>query len=168
MTLRSNHYAKYGEIQNAFNDLTLAQKIGDEIFSLERAKQVERLRAIYETERTEAELAIQKEEINTLNEKVKVDQLTKSLYASGMLMFIIFSGLLFFGFRQKMKRNRVEREKQEELLKKEIEHKQKELASQTLHLVQKTPLSKNYWRISKKSENLPRPLKWSSVVSSCC
>ena len=35
------------------------------------------------------------------------------------------------------KKNRIAREKQEEIYKKEIEHKQKELASQTLHLVQK-------------------------------
>jgi tetratricopeptide (TPR) repeat protein len=159
LTLRSNHYSKYGEIQNAFNDLTLAQKIGDEIFSLERTKQVEKLRAIYETERKEAELAIQKEEINTLNERVKVDQLTKGLYASGMFTFIIFSGLLFFGFRQRIKRNRIEREKQEELLKKEIEHKQKELASQTLHLVQKNTFVQELLQNLEKIKKSPETFK---------
>ena len=36
-----------------------------------------------------------------------------------------------------MKKNKIEREKQEEIYKQEIEFKKKELASQTLHLVQK-------------------------------
>ena len=39
--------------------------------------------------------------------------------------------------RQRIKKNRIAREKQEEIYKQEIAHKKKELASQTLHLVQK-------------------------------
>ena len=82
-------------------------------------------------------MALQEEEIKTLNEKAKVDGLTKSLYAGGMFSFVTISGLLFFGFRQRIKKNKIAREKQEAIYLQEIAYKKKELASQTLHLVQK-------------------------------
>ncbi|WP_152593058.1 helix-turn-helix transcriptional regulator [Jejuia pallidilutea] len=61
----------------------------------------------------------------------------KGLYAGGMFTCIAVSVLLYFGFKQRMKKNKIEREKQEAIYKQEIEFKKKELATQTLHLVQK-------------------------------
>ncbi|WP_289644650.1 helix-turn-helix transcriptional regulator [Maribacter aestuarii] len=91
-----------------------------------------------------------------MNEKAKVDKLTKGLYAGGALSGVALSGLLFFGFRQRIKKNRIEREKQEEIFKQEIEHKKKELTSQTLHLVQKNTfiqeLMENLENIKKSPE----------------
>ena len=98
---------------------------------------INELQTIYETQKKEAAIALQEEEIKTLNEKAKVDRLKKGLYAGGMASAIALSGLLVFGFRQRIKKNRIAREKQEEIYKQEIEHKKKELATQTLHLVQK-------------------------------
>ena len=66
-----------------------------------------------------------------------MDTLTKGLYADGMASTLTLSRLLVFGYRQRIKKNKVECEKQEEIYKQEIAHKKKELASQTLHLVQK-------------------------------
>ena len=65
-----------------------------------------------------------------------MDNLTKGLYVGGLTSALAFSGLLVFGFRQRMKKNKLEREKQE-IYKQEIAYKKKELTSQTLHLVQK-------------------------------
>ncbi len=126
-----------GEPQSALVDIRASQTIKDSLFSTEKAKQISELQTAYETEKKEAAIALQQEEIKTLNEKAKVDKLTKGLYAGGMFTFISISGLLFFGFRQRIKKNRIAREKQEEIYQREIEHKHKELASQTLHLVQK-------------------------------
>jgi DNA-binding CsgD family transcriptional regulator len=109
----------------------------DSIFQKEKVEQINALEVRFQTAQKEAELALQQEEINTLNEKAKVDELTKSLYAGGMFSFLAVSGGLFFGFRQRMKKNRIQMEKQEAIYRQEIEHKKKELASQTLHLVQK-------------------------------
>ncbi|MCW5515335.1 tetratricopeptide repeat protein [Muriicola sp. Z0-33] len=111
--------------------------LNDSIFNIDRTRKLEELKIIYETEKKEAALALQEEEIMTLNEKAKVDQLTKGLYAGGTGAGILISGLLFFGFRQRIKKNKIAREKQEEIYRQEIEYKKKELASQTLHLVQK-------------------------------
>ncbi|UII79455.1 tetratricopeptide repeat protein [Flagellimonas sp. CMM7] len=121
----------------AFNDIENYLKINDSIFSRDKSRQIEELKTIYETEKKEAEIALQEEEIKTLNEKAKVDRLTKGLYAGGMASALGLFGLSVFGYRQRIKKNRIAREKQEEIYKQEIEHKKKELTSQTLHLVQK-------------------------------
>jgi tetratricopeptide (TPR) repeat protein len=114
------------------------KKINDSIFQKERINKVEELKLVYETEKKEAQIALQNEEIKTLNVQAKNDKLTKTLYGSGMFSFIAIAGLLYFGFRQRIKKNKLEREKQEAIYKQEIEFKKKELASQTLHLVQKS------------------------------
>ncbi len=113
------------------------QEINDSIFNKTKSQQIEELKTIYETEKKEAEIALQEEEIKTLNEKAKVDRLTKGIFAGGMASALALFGLSVFGYRQRIKKNRIAREKQEEIYKQEIEHKKKELASQTLHLVQK-------------------------------
>nr|WP_298998888.1 tetratricopeptide repeat protein [uncultured Allomuricauda sp.] len=117
---RKLHFAKY-----------------DSVFQKEKVKQFNELEVKYQTEKKEAEIALQEEEINTLNAKSRADNLQKGLFAGGMASAIALSGLLVFGFRQRIKKNRIAREKQEEIYKQEIAHKKKELASQTLHLVQK-------------------------------
>ena len=134
---RSVSYNNLGNPSKALEDYKVFKALNDSIFNKERTQKLEELRIIYETEKKEAALALQGEEIKTLNEKAKVDKLTKGLYAGGTVSGIALSGLLFFGFRQRMKKNKVAREKQEEIYRNEIEYKKKELASQTLHLVQK-------------------------------
>ncbi|NAS13156.1 tetratricopeptide repeat protein [Poritiphilus flavus] len=135
--LQSRALSQLGDTDKALVSFKSFKQLNDSIFNTENANRVAELQIKYETERKEAALALQEEEINTLNEKAKVDQLTKGMYAGGMASALALSGLLVFGFRQRIKKNRIAREKQEELYKKEIEHKKKELASQTLHLVQK-------------------------------
>jgi len=134
-------------------------QISDSILNIAKSKQVEELKIIYETEKKEAAMALQHEEIKTLNEKAKVDKLTKGLYAGGMFTFISVSGLLFFGFRQRMKRNRIAREKQEAIYRQEIAHKKKELASQTLHLVQKNTFIQELMENLENIKNSPERFK---------
>lgn len=93
---------------------------------------------------------MQKEEINNLNIQAKNDKLTKTLYGIGMFSFLAIAGLLYFGFKQRIKKNKIEREKQEEIYKQEIKFKKKELATQTLHLVQKNTF------IQELKENLEK------------
>lgn len=130
-------YKGLGTADQALVYLELFKIQNDSIYGKEARNKVNELQTIYETEKKEAEIALQQEEIKTLNEKAKVDHLTKGLYAGGMVSALTLSGLLVFGFRQRLKKNRIAREKQEEIYRQEIEYKKKELASQTLHLVQK-------------------------------
>ena len=133
--------------------------LSDSLINEEKINKIEELRIVYETEKKEAALALQEEEINTLNEKAKVDKLTKGLYAGGMASALALSGLLIFGFRQRIKKNRIAREKQEEIYRKEIEHKKKELASQTLHLVQKNTFIQELLDNLQNLRNSPEKFK---------
>lgn len=135
---------------DALEFLKLYQTINDSLFTTKKSQQIEELKAIYETEQKEVEIALKSEEIKTLNTQAKNDKLTKTLYGIGMFSFIAVSGLIYFSFKQRIKKNKIEREKQEEIYKQEIEFKKKELASQTLHLVQKNTF------IQELKENLEK------------
>jgi tetratricopeptide (TPR) repeat protein len=156
---RSQIHESLGKYTNAIADLRTYQIINDSIFNSRKSQQIEELKTIYETEKKEAEIALQEEEINTLNAKAKVDQLTKGLYAGGMASALALSGLLVFGYRQKMKKNKIAREKQEEIYKQEIAHKKKELTSQTLHLVQKNTFIQELMENLENIKNSPEKFK---------
>ncbi|RIV33092.1 tetratricopeptide repeat protein [Flagellimonas lutimaris] len=134
-------------------------ELSDSLLNLEKIKEIEELRIIFQTERKEAEIALQVEEINTLNAKAKVDKLTKGLYAGGMASALALSGLLVFGYRQRIKKNKIAREKQEEIYKQEIAHKKKELTSQTLHLVQKNTFIQELMENLENIKNSPEKFK---------
>ncbi len=148
-----------GNTNGAYANFSRYATINDSLYSNRKAQQIAELKTIYETEKKEAALALQEEEIAVLNEKVKVDKLTKGLYAGGMVAFIVISGLLYFGFQQRIKKNRIAREKQEAIYQQEIEHKQKELASQTLHLVQKNTFIQELMENLENVKNSPDKFK---------
>ena len=121
-----------------------------EVMNNEKLDAINELEIKYQTEKKEAEIDLQEEEIKTLNAKAENERLSKTLYGIGMFSFITIAGLLYFSFKQRIKKNRIERQKQEEIYKQEIEFKKKELASQTLHLVQKSTF------IQELKENLEK------------
>ncbi|WP_189358526.1 tetratricopeptide repeat protein [Algibacter mikhailovii] len=143
-------YAALGDYNKAYKYSDLHFQKYDSVFKKEKIEQINELEIKYQTEKKEAAIALQKEEIKTLNIQAKNDKLTKTLYGVGMLSFLTISGLLYFGFKQRLKKNKIEREKQEAIYKQEIAFKKKELASQTLHLVQKSTF------IQELKENLEK------------
>tara|TARA_R110000765_G_scaffold206684_2_gene311697 strand:+ start:8327 stop:10228 length:1902 start_codon:yes stop_codon:yes gene_type:complete len=151
------HNLNYNDL--AYRDLKEFQVLNDSLFNEKKTQQIEELKTIYETEKKEAAITLQKEEIKTLNEKAKVYKLSKGLFAFGMFSFIAITGLIYFSFKQRMKKNRIAREKQEEIYKNEIEHKRKELASQTLHLVQKNTFIQELTENLENIKNSPEKFK---------
>ncbi|GAB5399560.1 MAG: hypothetical protein Aureis2KO_11450 [Aureisphaera sp.] len=149
-------YADLGDFKKAYGYRVAQLNLADSLYRKEKIDKVNELEVQYATERKEAEIALQQQEIKTLNEEVKVSNLTKTLYGFGMFAFLSIAGLLYFGFKQRIKKNRIAREKQEAIYKQEIEFKKKELASQTLHLVQKNTfieeLKNNLERIKETPE----------------
>lgn len=149
-------HEKRGQTNEAFLNHKHYKTINDSIYNIENGQKLSELQTIYETEKKESEIALQQKEINTLNQEVEISNLRKGLYAGGMISFVALSGLLYFGFKQRLKKNKIEREKQEEIYKQEIAFKKKELASETLHLVQKNTfineLKENLERIKKSPE----------------
>lgn len=94
----------------AYCDLKEFQALNDSLFNEKKTQQIEELKMIYETEKKEAAITLQKEEIKTLNEKAKVYKLSKGLFAFGMFSFIVITGLIYFSFTQRIKKNRIARE----------------------------------------------------------
>ncbi|GGG45762.1 hypothetical protein GCM10011414_14190 [Croceivirga lutea] len=156
---RAKSFKNIGQLDKAVKDLEKSNQLQDTLYSLKKSQQIEEYRILFETEKKEAEIAIQDEEIKTLSEKSRADNLKKGLYAGGMFTFLAVSGLLFFGFRQRIKKNQIAREKQEEIYKQEIAHKQKELASQTLHLVQKNTFIQELMQNLESIKNSPEKFK---------
>lgn len=129
--------SRLGKYKQAYELEKQFKVLSDSLYSIDKAEKFNQLQIRFDTAKKEAAIALQKEEIKTLNEKSRADNLQKGLYAGGMASALALFGLSVFGFRQRIKKNRIAREKQEEIYRQEIAHKKKELASQTLHLVQK-------------------------------
>ncbi|WP_299113314.1 hypothetical protein [uncultured Winogradskyella sp.] len=147
---------KKGNFKEAYKLQKEFKILSDSIYKKEKVIKFDELQVQFDTQKKESEIALQKEEIKTLNAQAENDKLTKTLYSIGMISFLTIAGLLYFGFKQRIKKNKIEREKQEEIYKQEIAFKKKELASQTLHLVQKNTfiqeLKENLEKIKKSPE----------------
>jgi tetratricopeptide (TPR) repeat protein/DNA-binding CsgD family transcriptional regulator len=147
---RYESYKLMNNYQMALKDFESYKVISDTLFNKEKSRQIEELRTVHDLEQKELELALQDNEIKVLNGEIRVANLKTTSYAIGMVSFIIIGSLIYFGLNQRLKKKEIERKKQEEILKQEIEFKKKELASQTLHLVQKNTF------IQELKENLER------------
>ncbi|MFY0714284.1 tetratricopeptide repeat protein [Seonamhaeicola sp. NFXS20] len=152
----SEGYKQLKQINLAFENFKEFKILSDSILNKEKVNKIEELRIQFDSNKKETEIALQEEEIKTLNVQAKNNQLTKTLYGIGMFSFLAIAGLLYLSFKQRIKKNKIEREKQEAIYKQEIEFKKKELASQTLHLVQKNTfiqeLKENLEKIKKSPE----------------
>lgn len=154
--LQADAYKINNNKPKALETLETYIKLNDSLNNINNKKELFDLQTYYETEQKKDKIKLQEEEINSLNSKAENDKLTKTLYAIGIISLLAVLGLLYFGFKQRLKKNKIEREKQEEIYKQEIEFKKKELASQTLHLVQKNTfiqeLKENLEKIKKSPE----------------
>jgi len=117
----------------AFKHYKIYKRTNDSILNLGKSRQVEELKTIYETEKKEQEILSQDREINLLEEKARVSNLQKLLLSGGLLLSFIAIGFGWYGFKQKVKRNKAEKAK----LDSELEFKKKELTTHALHLAKK-------------------------------
>ncbi|ULC58565.1 tetratricopeptide repeat protein [Flaviramulus sp. BrNp1-15] len=128
--------------------LNESQKISDSLYSVTKTQQLEELKTIYETEKKEQEILLQKNEIDLLKQKGEINNLYKILFGIGFLLSLI----AFYAVRQKLKRSKIEREK----LDLELDFKKKELTTHALHLAKKNEVLeslKQQAKDFKSSEN---------------
>ena len=148
--VKSQAYEQLGNYAKALEHHKNFKVLSDSIMNTETSDNIENLRAQFDLEKKEARLALQEQEIIALDAQAESDRLAKLLYGLGLAAAVIIGLLVIFGLRQRMRKNKIEREKQEAILRQEIEFKKKELASQTLHLVQKSTF------IQELKENLEK------------
>ena len=126
---RFEAHKQLGQLDNAIEDQQLFQKLTDSIFNEKKSQQIEELRTIYETEKKEQQIAFQEKEITVLEQKAEISTLQKILLGGGLILSLMG----FYGIRQKMKRNKLQKEKVEA----ELAFKRKELTTHALHLAKK-------------------------------
>ncbi len=110
----------------ALANFKLNKSISDSIFTLKRTKATEELKTIYETEKKEQQIVL-------LEQEAKVSNLQKLLLGVGLGLSLLVLGFGFYGIRQKLKRNKLEKEKVDA----ELAFKKKELTTHALHLAKK-------------------------------
>ena len=126
---RSELLETLNENEEAISYLKASQNIKDSLFSIEKMKQIEELRVIYESEKNEQQIKNQKNEIELLNIKGKVNNLQRVLLALGLIAALI----AVYAFYQRNKRNKLDKEKAQA----DLEFKTKELTTHALHLAKK-------------------------------
>jgi tetratricopeptide (TPR) repeat protein len=126
---RHDLYKQKGEYKKALADYEVYAKLNDNLFNKEKSKQIEELRAGYDTEKKEQQIKIQKQEIEVLTIKEKVSNMQRLLLAFSLLIALI--GL--YAIYQRNKRNKLAKEKAEI----DLEYKTKELTTHALHLAKK-------------------------------
>lgn len=143
LELRSRIHKKMKEFSMALSDFEMFKSVNDSIFNKSKSQQIEELRTIYDTEKKEQQIALQENEINLLEQKEKNSTLQKILMSVGLLLSL----LGFYALRQKLKRNKLEKEK----LNAELAFKKKELTTHALHLAKKNETLEN---LKQKAEEL--------------
>ena len=131
-----------------------ASKINDSVFTADKSRQIEELRTIYETEKKEQQIIQQETEIALLEQEAKVNNLQRMVLGGGLGLSLMVFGIGFYGIRQKMKRNKLEKEKVDA----ELAYKKKELTTHALHLAKKNEILESLKQKAqhlKKKENAP-------------
>jgi tetratricopeptide (TPR) repeat protein len=140
---RAETYEKTGAFKNAFNDHKVYLKLKDSVFNITKSKQIEELKTQYNTEKKEQQIVLQEKEIDLLEQKAKISNLQRILLGIGLLLSLIG----FYAIRQKLKRNKLEKEK----LDVELNFKKKELTTHALHLAKKNEVLEG---LKQKAEEL--------------
>ncbi|NAS13751.1 tetratricopeptide repeat protein [Poritiphilus flavus] len=130
---KSLAFAKLNQPVLELDNYKAYTKIHDSILNLEKSKQIEELRTIYDTERKEQQIVLQENEIELLGQQAEISKLQKLLLGGGLGLSLLVIGFGFYGYRQKIKRSQLEREK----LDAELAFKKKELTTHALHLAKK-------------------------------
>ncbi len=144
---KSTALEKLSKYKESLESFKKNKTFSDTIFTAENRRATKELQIIYETEKKEQEIALQKSEIELLEQKAKTNNLQRILLGAGLFLSFIIFGLGVYGLRQKIKRNKLEKEK----LDGELAFKKKELTTHALHLAKKNEVLEG---LKQKAEEL--------------
>jgi tetratricopeptide (TPR) repeat protein len=133
---RSLSHESMGMNQLALSDFKTHKRLSDSIFASEMMQQIEELRIIYETEKKDQEIEIQKFQIELLAEKERNNRNRIILLSILLASSVITVFLVLVALRQKLKRRKLEHE----ITKSMLALKKREITTQVLHISQKNDL----------------------------
>jgi tetratricopeptide (TPR) repeat protein/DNA-binding CsgD family transcriptional regulator len=129
----SKAYAGLGRYKKAYEYHTEYHQLHDEILGKENIKRMNELEVLYQSEKKEKELIIKNNKIKLLEERKQKAENEKIFLLISLLGTIALALAIFYGFRQRANRNKIEREK----LNNDLRYKEKELTTHALHLAHK-------------------------------
>lgn len=132
---RAEAYAALGLYEKAYPDYKVFKAMNDSVFNTEKSRQIEEMRARFDTEKKEQQITVQEGKIALLESEAKVGNLQRILLGSGLLLAL----LGFYGVRQKWKRSKAEKKQVDA----ELAFNKKELTTHALHLAKKNELLEN-------------------------
>lgn len=144
---KSDVHEKTGSYKKALAEYKKYKISNDSLNTREKLKTIESLRSQFDTEKKEQQIALQEKEITVLKQEVKIDRQNKLILEGGLIFSLIVFGLGFYGFYQKIKRNRMEKD----TLDAELAFKRKELTTHALHLAKKNEVLES---IKSKAQKL--------------
>ncbi len=132
----SEAYSSLGNYKKAHEYLDLHRVLNEKVLGKENLAKINELEILYQTERKEKELIIEKDKVELLEKEAAVSALQRWLLGSGLLLAL--ASLLFgwYSFRQRSMLAKKEKEKVDA----ELEFKKKELTTHALHLAKKNEM----------------------------
>lgn len=151
--LLTDIHKSIGNVEKAFNYQQKLMAVKDSILNDEKAKQINELQAKYESEKKDKQIAL-------LEKEKEKQALLQNAFLAGLILVGIIGILVYNHQRLKIRKNRAElknRQLKEEKLEQDLEFRNKQLTTHTLHLVQKNKtmkkLKENINEIRSKNEN---------------
>ncbi len=138
LRLRASAWEQTGRPDMAIEDFKKHKILSDSLFNSERLREIEELRIIYETEKKDQEIELQRFEIELLDQKQRNNRISIALLIILLVSVVTSAFLIYQNFRQKLKRHRLEVETTQQLL----GLKKRELTTQVLYIAQKNELLK--------------------------
>lgn len=136
-------FEQLGNYKLALENQRKYQITHDSVQSIKLEKEIDEIETKYETDKKEQQIAFQEKEITVLEQEASIGNLQRLLMGIGLLLSLIG----FYAIRQKMKRNKLEKEKVDA----ELAFKKKELTTHALNLARKNETLEN---LKSKAEEL--------------
>lgn len=128
-----------GEYQVAMSYQQELLAVQDTLFNRDKARQISEMQTRYDTKQKEQEIAL-------LEKEREQEALLRNALLAGLVLVGIIGFLIFHRQRLKIKKNRTElenKELKEEKLERDLDHRNQQLTTHTLHLVQKNKSMKD-------------------------
>ncbi|MDT0607657.1 tetratricopeptide repeat protein [Croceitalea rosinachiae] len=129
----SDTYEKLGNLSKAYEYRKKYYALNDTVFNQKNKQKISALELQFQAEKSQQEIELQNKEIALLEEKQKASRIQRIALIAGLIATVLIFGIGIYALRQKMKRNRLERER----VKTELDFKKKELTTHALQLAKK-------------------------------
>jgi len=112
--LQSSIYKEENDYREAYDLYEMANAVKDSIFNEERSRQIDEYSILYETQKKEKEIVLQKADIERKNADLRQQKILSQALTGGIVVLAIFAGLIVFAYIQKRKINlKILQQKQE-------------------------------------------------------